>query len=239
MDPLIFSSNVRRAFSMVLMRRASSSDFLIGTKYASTDRVARDEVIHRPEGRKRLDRRIGSRRDFHSMIEIRPDRSDPSRADGTPVANQARSRQIKMILDRDESTERIQAGEVLLAREKSVFQGPPPVFNRLFCVRRFVALQNFVDHRVTDSVCADAPPEPVQFFHPFSEPCRRDQLEPTKRPVFSERLHVRVAHVAAFKTSVGDQLHAADLGPFVPLVRAHTRIFNEGANGFAINVGRR
>ena len=86
---------------------------------------------NRPERRKRHHRSVGSSRNLDSMVEIGAHRSDSGRARPSPIMNQARAREIKMVLHRNENAESIEAREMLLARQESVDDEIVRYLNRL------------------------------------------------------------------------------------------------------------
>ena len=93
----------------------------------------------------------------------------------------------------------------------------------LLGVGGFVRGQHFVDGRVADGVCRDAPAETIQLLDDIRVRRLLHRVDAEERAAFAPRLGVRLAHPAAFEAAIDTELHAADADPLVAFVGREVR----------------
>ena len=138
-------------------QRLLARDALIGAEHAAGDRVARDEVIERPQRRIRHDRRVGSRRHRQLRVEIHLHRRGDARARRAPILHEARPRQIQMVLRGDRQAERLHPRQLIGPADERVLDRPAAIDDRPLGVRLFVGVEDQIDRGVADRVRGDAP----------------------------------------------------------------------------------
>ena len=106
------------------LERFFAADALLDAHHAAAQRVARDEVIDRPERRIGDDRSVGARRDQQAGVEIHPHGRRQKRALAAPVLHQARPGEIQMVLRGDGDVELLQPRQMIGAADERVLDRP-------------------------------------------------------------------------------------------------------------------